>query len=268
MARASIRSATNTATGLVRTSVSEPDGHYRLAALPPGTYQLSAELSGFATIKRTLTVTVGAEVDFDIVLGLKSLEESVNVTAEAPLVETAKTQQSVTVAEAEVRSLPTNARNFLEFALLAPGVTRGRSSGAGWGGDQGFSASGNRGDQNSINIDGLQNRNGEGVEVGNFSQEAVQEFQVITQSYPAEYGGAAGGVVNAVTKSGTNQYKGYGFEYMRSNVFAKPPFTLGGVDLTKNQTITATPASGATDFRQHNYGVSFGGPIFKDKTFF
>jgi hypothetical protein len=260
--------ATHTATGVTRTSITEADGRYRLAALSPGSYEIAAELSGFTTVKRLLTVTVGAKIDYDIVLALKSVEESVVVTGEAPLVETAKTQQSVTVGEAEVRNLPTNERNFLEFALLAPGVTRGRSSGAGWGGDQGFSASGNRGDQNSINIDGLQNRDGEGVEVGNFSQEAVQEFQVITQSYPAEYGGAAGGVVNAVTKSGTNQFKGYVFDYIRSNAFAKPPFTLPRVDLLNPTTITASAADDAEEFRQDNFGYSIGGPIVRDRMFF
>jgi hypothetical protein len=260
--------ATSTATGASRTHVTEGNGRYRLAALSPGTYEVAVELAGFATVKRSLTVTVGANIDYDVVLALKSVEESVVVTGEAPLVETAKTQQSVTVAESEVRNLPTNERNFLEFALLAPGVTRGRSSGAGWGGDQGFSASGNRGDQNSINIDGLQNRDGEGVEVGNFSQEAVQEFQVITQSYPAEYGGAAGGVVNAVTKSGTNKFRGYVFDYIRSNALAKSPFTLPRVDLTNLKAIEASAATDADEFRQDNFGYSIGGPLLKDRMFF
>jgi hypothetical protein len=259
--------ATNHETALSRTSVTDADGSYRLAALPPGTYDVSAELSGFSTVKQTIRVTVGSEAKLDLSLGLGSLRETVVVTSEAPLVEPTKTEQSVTLTETEVRNLPTNSRDFQEFALLAPGVVRARTSGAGWGGESGFSTSGNRGDQNSINIDGLTNRQyDDGIEAGNFSQEAVQEFQVITQSYPAEFGGSAGGVINAVTRSGTNQLKGYGFLYLRDDALDKPPFALE-TDPSSG-VVTAKSTEDRADFRRIVSGFSVGGPILRDRLFF
>ncbi len=259
--------AANEATGFTREAVADAEGNFRLPALPPGSYVVTATLTGFSTFKRTVVVSVGSETRLTIPLAVGSIQESVTITGEAPLVDTSRTEQASTIAESEVRALPTNSRDFLEFALLSPGVVRGRTSGAGWGGDAGFSASGNRGDQNGINIDGLVNKTMDtGEEIGNFSQEAVQEFQVVTQSAPAEYGGAAGGTINAVTKSGTNQLSGYGFMFLRHNAFDKPAFNCceTGTDGVR----TAVPEDEADEFQRLITGIAIGGPIRKDKAFF
>ena len=258
--------ATNLATGLTRTDVSGPDGTYQLPALQPATYDLTATMQGFTTAKRSVQVTVGAEVTINVTLTVASIEETVTVTAESPLIEVTKTEQSVLIGAEEVENLPTNSRNFLEFAMLSPGVVRGRSSGAGWGGEDGFSSSGNRGDQNSINIDGLTNKSfNDGLENENFSQEGVQEFQVLTSSYPAEYGGGAGAVVNAVTKSGTNTLQGHVYTFFRNDAFDKPPFDL---ETGADGTVTAVPEESADEFKRFIGGGVAGGPIVKDKAFF
>ncbi len=259
--------ATNAATGFVRDTISDSDGNFRLPALPPGSYVVTATLSGFSGFKQTVTVSVGSESRLAIPMAVGNVQESVTITGSAPLVDTTRTEQASTIAETEVRALPTNSRDFLEFALLSPGVVRGRTSGAGWGGDAGFSASGNRGDQNGINIDGLVNKTMDtGEEIGNFSQEAVQEFQVVTQSAPAEYGGAAGGTINAVTKSGTNRLSGYGFMFLRHNAFDKPAFNC--CETGSDGVRTAVPETEADEFQRLITGLTVGGPLRKDKAFF
>ena len=258
--------ATNPATGFVRETVSDTEGSFQLPALPPGTYQVVATLAGFNTYKGTVTITVGSEARVTIPLSVGAVQETLTVTGEAPLVETTQTEQAATFNQNEVGSLPINSRNFLEIALLSPGVVRGRSAGAGWGGENGFSASGNRGDQNGINIDGMVNKSMDnGGEAGNFSPAAVQEFQVVSQSAPAEYGGAAGGVINAVTRSGTNQLSGTGFFLLRHNAFDKPPFNL---ETGSDGIVSAVPENEADEFQRRVVGFTVGGPLKRDKAFF
>jgi hypothetical protein len=258
--------ATNLATGFQRTSVTEGDGVFRLVALPPAEYEVSAELSGFSTVRSRVVVTVASETNIELGMSVATLTESVTVTGEAPLIEVTQTQQAVTINQTEIEGLPTNSRNFLEFALLSPGVVRGRSGGAGFGGENGFSTSGNRGDQNGINIDGVSNKSlDNGLEQTTFSSEGVQEFNVVTQGYPAEFGGAAGGVINAVSKSGTNNFNGYGYGFIRSDAFDKPVFnTVTGSD----GIVTAEPASQAAEFNRSVTGLTIGGPIRQDQMFF
>src|SRR5688572_26801690 len=258
--------ATNVATGFQRTSVTEGDGVFRLVALPPAEYEVSAELSGFATVRNRVVVTVASEANIELAMSVATLSESITVTGEAPLIEVTQTQQAVTINQREIEGLPTNSRNFLEFALLSPGVVRGRSGGAGFGGENGFSTSGNRGDQNGINIDGVSNKSlDNGLEQNTFSTEGVQEFNVVTQGYPAEFGGAAGGVINAVSKSGTNSFDGYGYGFIRSDQFDKPVFnTVTGSD----GIVTAVPAAAASEFNRSVTGLTIGGPIRQDEMFF
>lgn len=258
--------ATNVATGFQRSSVTEADGVFRLVALPPAEYEVSAELAGFGTVRNRVVVTVASEANIELSLAVASLTESVTVTGEAPLIEVTQTQQAVTINQKDIEGLPTNSRNFLEFALLSPGVVRGRSGGAGFGGEGGFSSSGNRGDQNGINIDGVSNKSlDNGLEQNTFSTEGVQEFNVVTQGYPAEFGGAAGGVINAVSKSGTNNFDGYGYGFIRSDAFDKPVFnTVTGSD----GIVTAVPAPQASEFNRSVTGLTIGGPIRRDQMFF
>jgi hypothetical protein len=259
--------ATNPATGFVREATTDAAGNFIVAALPPGTYTVVAMLSGFSTFQRTITLTVGSEVKLPISLAVGSLNETLTVTGDAPLVEITRTEQGATLGENEVRNLPINSRDFTDFALLAPGVVASRTGGAGPGaGGGGFSTSGQRGEQNAMNIDGMANKSYDNnSEAGNFSQEAVQEFQVLTQSYPAEFGHATGGVINAVTKSGTNQFSGYGFFFLRHNAFDKPPFDLA---TEPNGVVKAVPAKEANEFQRRIVGFTIGGPIKQNKAFF
>jgi [acyl-carrier-protein] S-malonyltransferase len=241
---------------------------YRLRYLdiPPDTYDVVAELQRFTTVRRSFTVAVGSEVTLASPLAVATVQETVTVTGQTPLVELTQTEQGTQFTATEVANLPVNSRDFTEFALLSPGVVRGRSQGAGWGSQSGFSASGNRGDQNAINIDGLVNKSMDnGSENGNFSQAAVQEFQVVTQSAPAEYGGSAGGVINAVTRSGTNQLAGDGFFFLRHNALDKPPFDL---ETGSDGIVRAVPEPEADEFRRTVAGFAVGGPIRRDKAFF
>ena len=141
----------------------------------------------------------------------------------------------------------------------------GRSA-ARFGGENGFSTSGNRGDQNSINIDGVSNKSlDNGLDQNTFSTEAVQEFNVVTQGYPAEFGGAAGGVVNAVSKSGTNKFDGYLYSFIRSDAFDKPVFnTVTGGD----GVVSAVAADAPSEFSRYVTGFTLGGPVRQDKLFF
>ena len=257
----------NPATGFTREVISTATGTFRLAGLAPGSYELAAVLTGFSPYRQTITVTVGADITLTIPLSVAALQETLTVTGEAPLVEVARTEQGTTLSENEVRNLPVNSRDFTDFALLAPGVIAAREGGAGPSqGAGGFSTSGQRGGQNAMNIDGMANKSYDGnSEAGNFSQEAVQEFQVLTQSFPAEFGHATGGVVNAVTKSGTNRFSGYGFYFLRHNAFDKPPFDL---QTATDGTVTAVAAEEADEFKRQVVGFTIGGPILRDKAFF
>jgi hypothetical protein len=259
--------ATNPATGFTRETVTDGRGAFNLPALAPGMYDLTAMLTGFGSYRRSVTVTVGSEVTLEVSLGVASVAETVTVTGEAPLIEISRTEQGTTLNENEVRNLPINSRAFTDFALLAPGVIPYRTGGAGPGaGGGGFSTSGNRSEQNAMNIDGMANKEYDNAsEAGNFSQEAVQEFQVLTQSFPAEFGHAAGGVINAVTKSGTNQFSGYGFFFLRHNAFDKPPFNL---DTNADGTVTAVAEEEANEFQRRIAGLTIGGPLKRNKAFF
>jgi hypothetical protein len=176
-------SAHNLQTGLTREALTNNDGLYRLLLLPVGDYEVKIDKQGFATARRqAVKVQVGQKVPLDVQLGVSGAAESINVTAEAPIVETTRTQVSATVNDRAVANLPTNGRNFIDFVLLTPGVTLDRSR----TGDISFA--GQRGTLNSLQIDGADNNNtffgqalgrtGSGRAPYQFSQDAVQEFQV------------------------------------------------------------------------------------------
>jgi outer membrane receptor protein involved in Fe transport len=253
--------AVNTATGLTRTSLSNPAGHYDVPLLPPGNYSLSSELSGFQPLKYPrIVVNVGTEstVDFKLKQGVA---ESVTVTAAAPLVDTSRSAVTSVVGERAIQNLPTNGRSFIDFALTTPGVVRDVRAGD-------ISFAGQRGTLNSLVIDGANNdntffgqslgRTGSGRAPYQFSQDAVKEFQVNTNSYSAEYGRAGGAVINVVTKSGTNEFHGTAFDFLRDRRYNANDFI--------NTIQTPPRVKGPYHFDQ--YGFSFGGPIVQDKHFF
>jgi hypothetical protein len=253
--------ALNTATGLSRNTVSNPVGHYDIPLLPPGVYSVSSELSGFQPIKYDrIVVNVGSDssVNFKLTQGVS---ESVTVTAAAPLVDTTRSEVSSVVNEKAITNLPTNGRNFIDFVLTTPGVVRDTRLGD-------ISFAGQRGTLNSLVIDGANNdntffgqalgRTGSGRAPYQFSQDAVKEFQVNTNSYSAEYGRAGGAVINVVTKSGTNEFHGSAFDFLRDRRYNANDYI--------NTIQTPPRAKGPYHFDQ--YGASIGGPIVPEKHFF
>src|SRR3954453_16697585 len=253
--------AVNTGTGMSRTSVSNSSGHFDIPLLPPGTYSVSSELSGFQPTKYDrIVVNVGSDstVNFKLKQGVA---ESVTVTAAAPLVDTTKSEVSSVVGEKAIENLPTNGRNFIDFVLTTPGVVRDVRLGD-------ISFAGQRGTLNSLVIDGASNDNtcfgqslgrpGSGRAPYQFSQDAVKEFQVNTNSYSAEYGRAGGAVINVVTKSGTNEFHGTAFDFLRDRRYNANDYI--------NTIQTPPRVKGPYHFDQ--YGFSLGGPIVAEKHFF
>jgi outer membrane receptor protein involved in Fe transport len=256
---------TSNETGLTREAATDESGVYRVPLLPPGTYKLAAQGSGFAPLNAdNIRLTVGQKLNLDLSLSV-TVGETVNITDAAPVVETSRTQVSGAVNERAIRELPVNGRNFLDFVTLTPGVVRDPR-----GGDLSFG--GQRGTLNSVQIDGVDNNNnffgqslgrtGSGRAPYQFSQDAVQEFQVNTNSFSAEFGRAAGGVINVVTKSGTNEFHGTAFEFYRDR-------GLNARNLNYNATSnTFTPLNPKQPYHFHQFGGTIGGPIRKDRAFF
>ncbi|MEP7343507.1 MAG: TonB-dependent receptor, partial [Acidobacteriota bacterium] len=255
--------ARNVDTGLVREITTDASGIYRLAALPPGTYALTATATSFAENKyNNVTVGVGQKLNLDLTLRV-NVSESVTITDAVPIIETSRTNFSGSVNEKSVSELPVRGRNFLDFVTLTPGVVTDPRLGD-------LSFGGQRGTFNSLQIDGVDNNNlffgqalgrtGSGRAPYQFSQDAVQEFQVNTNSFAAEFGHAAGGTINVVTKSGTNSFHGTGFEFFRdASLNAKRPNFIAA----RNGLVPVKEP-----YHFHQFGGNIGGPVKKDRAFF
>ncbi|MHB8754488.1 MAG: carboxypeptidase-like regulatory domain-containing protein, partial [Candidatus Acidiferrales bacterium] len=252
--------ATDTQTGISVTSASDADGLYTFLVVPVGTYTVVARKSGFATVtQENVIVTVGARLTLDLSMPLASQKSTVTVSGQAPIIETTKSEVSSTVNERSISDLPTNGRNFINFVLLTPGVTTDNR-----GGDISFA--GQRGTLNSLIVDGSDNNNtffgqslgrtGSGRAPYQFSQDAVQEFQVNSNDYSAELGNAGGAVINVITKSGTNQFHGAAFEFYRDRA------------LNANDPIQIAHGKPRQPYHFNQFGGDLGGPIVKDKLFF
>src|SRR5215469_13404006 len=262
--------ATNTATGESFTMNSNSDGLFVFPLLPVGPYRIEATHSGFGVFHQDIQVTIGAKIDLKMALPVATGNETVQVSAEAPVVETTRSSVSDTVGDRQIANLPTNGRNFLDFTLLTPGVTRDYTR----GGDLSFA--GQRGTLNSLTVDGTDNNNtffgqtlgrtGSGRAPYQFSQDAVQEFQVNSNSYSAELGRAGGAVINVVTKSGTNSYHGTAFEFFRDRgLNANDPIYSLQRAFAEGAG-KAPPLKPGYHFNQ--FGGNVGGPVKKDKLFF
>jgi Carboxypeptidase regulatory-like domain len=238
-----------------RTTTSNFNGEYRLLALPPGQYKVSVEAPGFAHLEaENVTVTVGQVANLPITLRIASAKETVTVSSEAALVETASTSTTDTIEQRRIDNLPINGRNYINFALTDSRVLRDNAPAIGAAPTSGLNISGQRGRSNLVNVDGADATDNSinGVR-STVSQEAVQEFQIITNSYTPEYGRASGGVVNIITRSGSNQFHGDAFGYVRNRNFqAVNPFST-----------VSDPA-----YTRVQAGAAFGGPIKKDKTYY
>ena len=241
--------------GFVRSTTVNTDGEYSLRALPPATYTVTVDAPGFAgTTAVNVTVTVGQMAELPVSLRVAGGEQTISVSAEAELVETERTSSTDTIGERRIENLPINGRNYINFALTDSRLARDDAPSIGAAPTSGLNMSGQRARSNLVNVDGADavDNSTNGIR-STVSQEAVQEFQIITNGYAAEYGRASGGVVNIVTKPGTNDYHGSVYGYLRNRNFqAVNPFsTISNPAYTRVQT-----------------GMTFGGPIVKDKTFF
>src|SRR6267154_264418 len=256
------------ATGIERTVSTNKDGFYIAANLLPAEYQVTISASGFNTeIKTGIKLNFGAQQEFNLTLQVGTVTHRVEVTAEAPAVQLASSDLSATVQATTVRELPLNGRSWTDLAALQPGVdtiqTQPSFSSGADRGNRGFgqqlTISGARPQQNNYRLDGISLNdyaNGAPGSVlgGSLGVDAIQEFSVLTSNYSAEYGKTSGGVVNAITRSGTNSFHGSGYEFVRNSALD-----------TRNY--FDDPGS-IPPFTRNQFGGTIGGPIFKDKTFF
>ncbi len=248
--------ARNPATGFSRAAITDTDGFYRLDLLPSGTYDVKAVLSGFQTeVQRAVQVSLGSSVRIDYKLHASTVAEEIVVTAEAPIIETTNPSVASTVGNEQIANLPLQGRDFTDFAILTPGAVAADNSQQGGRGGLNIGA---RAIQNSFNIDGSNSQsNFFGEERGGtrppftFSQAAIKEFQVVKSSYNLQFN-SSGGVINAVTKSGTNELKGEAFYYYRDDSFVEED--ARGFD--------------SNNFEQKQFGFALGGPVIKDKLHF
>lgn len=259
-------SARNRDTGVVRTTVADENGIYRIPSVPAGSYDVSVSSKGFKTEVRTgIIVTVGGDTSVTFSLTIGAVSEQVEVKEEAPQVDTSSATMGGFVNSSTVVELPLNGRDWLQLSLLQPGVDQlsGAQSldknRAQRGNGLALTMSGGRATDNVFRIDGLvvndYANGGPGSPMRvNMGVDAIQEFSVLTNSYSAEYGRSSGGVVNAITKSGTNQFHGSVYYFLRNNVFDARNFFDLSLDVPP--------------FRRNQFGGAAGGPIKKDRTFF
>lgn len=253
--------ARNTATNIERDTISNEHGRYSIQFLNPGTYDITAEQSGFKRrVFRGVVLEVNQTAELHIKLEVGELAQEVSVDASAPLLQTSESSVGSVIAQKQVHELPLNGRQFLQLALLVPGAVpspggsrqaseRGTLSSA-------ININGNREGSNLFLIDGTLNTD------PNFNTfvispniDSIQEFKVQTNSYSAEFGQQAGGQINLITRSGSNQYHGSVYEFLRNSALD-----------AKNLFDRPAPAK-IPPFRQNQYGATFGGPLRKDKTF-
>jgi outer membrane receptor protein involved in Fe transport len=254
--------AKETQTNTVATAVSGGHGEYFLTNLRPGKYEITAELSGFQSYRQALELRVGEDVTVNFTMKVAGLNTSVEVVGESVPVQTQSTVGTV-ITQKQIDDLPTISRDFSALAKLSPGTTQSGMTGATAAGT-GISISGMRPYQNNIVVDGASNlMQFYGRQANDFPQDWIQEFQVLTNSFGAEFGQAAGGVMNVITRSGSNKFSGRGYGFFRNDKLDSPPFA-GRYDASGSPVfLSDTPP-----FDQQRFGGFVGGPVRKDQMFF
>ncbi len=258
---------TNTETGNSRTIVTNDDGSFRLSGLTIGTYNVKVEKTGFSSkINNNVLVSVGSDANLNFTLETGSVSATVDVTSTGELLDTTQSQVSKTVNEKQILELP--GRNSLNgLALLNPGVLPNQNGRPG----SGFAVNGNRTRSNNFTIDGA-NNNDQSLSIPrqNLPPEALQQFQIITNTFAAEYGRNAGSYVNQITRSGTNDFRGTGFWTWQGNGLDALTTAQQRSVNANVQTLGAKRAvRNARSVTVDNvYGGTIGGPIFKNHTFF
>src|SRR5689334_5102826 len=248
--------ARNPSTNITRNATSNDDGLYRIINIPPGDYEITVEATGFKkAVLPKVTVTVGQAAEVDVTLELGELREVVTVSnATTEMVETSKTAVATTIDQQRINNLPINERNYINFALTNSTVSRDNGRPIGPAPTTGLNFGGQRGRSNLVQVDGADNTdNSVNASRSTVSQEAVQEFQVVTNSFAPEFGRSSGGVVNVVTKSGTKEFHGNVFGFLRHRSF---------------QARNAFAPIEDPPFTRTQYGLTFGGPLDRDRTFF
>src|SRR5882762_7383641 len=255
---------TNGATGSERSAISDDAGRYNLVGLPPGQYKISVDGgSNFEVHLASVTLTVGDSVIRDFKLALHGQIQSVEVIGEAANVETTKTDVSQTVQQREITNYPINGRSYINFTLTNSQTTRDVSPTIGPAPNSGLSIGGARARGTMVSVDGADAvDNSINAIRSTLSQEGIQEFQLILSNYNAEYGRASGGVINIVSKSGTNEFHGNAFGFLRNKAFQARNAFSGQVD--SNGILQPTKQA----YTRTQSGLTFGGPLKKDKTFF
>ncbi len=260
IAGASVK-ARNPTTSVERAATTNEEGFYQITNLPPGSYEITVEASNFKkAVLPSVTVTVGQRADLNISLEIGQLTDVVTITgANTELVETTKTNVSNTIDEQRIDNLPINQRDYINFTLTTSTVTRDNGRPIGPAPTSGLNFGGQRGRSNLVQVDGADNTdNSVNASRSTVSQEAVQEFQVVTNSFAPEFGRSAGGVVNVVTKGGTNEVRGNIFGFIRhKSIQAKNAFAP----------IIDNDPSKKPPFTRAQYGATIGGPLAKDRTF-
>src|SRR6202158_2860998 len=260
-------SITNVTTGVVRTVETDSDGYYTAPNLLPGSYEITTTAKGFSTlVQKGITLSVGATQALNLSMHIGQASDKVEVSTAVPTVELATSTISGNVDATTVRELPLNGRDWTTLATLQAGVdtvpVQQPNQGTAPKGNRGYgnqmTISGTRPQQNNYRLDGISindySNGAPGSVAGlNLGVDAISEFSVLTSNYSAEYGRTSGGVINAITKSGTNQFHGDAFEFLRNSALDARNYFDGA----------KIPA-----FRRNQFGGSFGGPIRKDHTFF
>src|SRR6266849_1929819 len=259
-------SLTSVGTGAVRTAVADDNGRYTVVGLPPGQYKMTVDGgANFGVYENpSIVVTVGQSATLDLTLGLRGVQQSITVTTETAPIETSKTEVSQTIDEQRIDNLPINGRNYINFTLTNSQTNRDAAPSIGAAPTSGLNVGGQRARSNEVSVDGADavDNSVNGIRA-TVSQEAVQEFQIILSNYNAEYGRAMGGVVNIVTKGGSNDIHGNVFGFLRNKAFqARNAFS-----------VEVDPVTGAVNPVKQAYtrvqaGATLGGPIKKDKTFY
>ncbi|HKC65910.1 MAG TPA: carboxypeptidase regulatory-like domain-containing protein, partial [Pyrinomonadaceae bacterium] len=254
--------ARNTATNFSRTVNTNEEGYYQILNLPPGEYEVTVGATNYKkAVVPSYKLTVGARADLDLKLEIGQITEVVNVSTEdQPVIETSRTTVSNTIEQQRIENLPINQRDYLGLSTTISTVNRGNDRPIGPAPSSGLNIGGQRGRSTLVQVDGADNTdNSINASRSTVSQEAVQEYQVATNSYAPEFGRAIGGIINVVTKGGTNELRGDIFGFIRhKSIQARNAFA----PLIDNDPSKKPP------FTRVQYGATIGGPIKHDRTFF
>src|SRR5580698_5782507 len=237
-----------------RTATTDADGSYRIATLPPGVYEIKASKDGFQSeVFKNLEVTLNRTLSFDITMKVGALSQTVTVDSATPILETAASSTGSTITPQQIEDMPINGRNYLDLLQLVPGVSLNRQADP--AGDDATPILGERSGNALFLIDGLPNSdNFNGGPSAQINQDSILEFQVITGGYKAEFGHASGGIINVVTRSGTNEWHGGVSAFHRNSVF--------------DSNNVPGASTGAPFLLRWDPTAYIGGPIVKDKVFF